>query len=179
MVFPTKIESERLKLIPLSLKQLSEEYVCWMNNSIVNEYLESGGNYTLELLELYLKTVEEKSIFFYAIILKANNKHIGNIKIDPINYKHGFAEYGIMMGDINEWGKGYAFEASNLVIKYCFEELKLRKICLGVISENIAAVNLYKKLGFIIEGIYKEHFLYKGDYCSCIRMAIFNPKRIK
>ena len=67
------------------------------------------------------------SMLFWAIHLKEGGKHIGNIKIDPVNKRHGLGEYGIMIGDSDEWGKGYAKEASELVIHHCFRDLRLRK----------------------------------------------------
>ena len=130
------IQSKRLTIKPLGLDFLSEKYVSWMNDSDVNKYLSSGGDYTIEKLKKFLTETEEKKILFWAIVIKESKNHIGNIKIDPIDYKNGIAEYGIMMGDKNEWGKGYAKEASKLVINYCFENLNLRKITLGVINNT-------------------------------------------
>jgi [ribosomal protein S5]-alanine N-acetyltransferase len=43
------------------------------------------------------------------------------------------------------------------------------------VEDNLPAVNLYKKLGFVTEGIYKDHGKYDGHYCNILRMAIFNP----
>jgi RimJ/RimL family protein N-acetyltransferase len=147
-----------------------------MNDAEVNQFLESGGNYTIEQLEAYLKSVVEKeNMFFWAIHIKENDEHIGNIKIDPINKKHGHGEYGILMGAKEYWGKGYAKEASLTIIDYCFNETGLRKMTLGVVEKNIAAVELYKKLGFEVEGVYKKHGIYNGEYCDIFRMALFNP----
>ena len=169
------IYTKRLTLKPLSLEHLSQEYVDWLNDEEVYRYLETGGNYTIEMLKHYLKDVEKKDIYFWAIHLKNNNLHIGNIKIDPVNFKHGLAEYGIMMGRRSEWGKGYAKEASNKVINFCFQKLHIRKITLGVVADNAVAVALYKKMGFVIEGVYKKHGFYDNKYCDTFRMALFNP----
>ncbi len=172
---PTLV-SERLNLIPLGLVHCSDNYISWMNNPQVNKYLESGGDYTLEKLHDFLKEVEASNILFWAIHLKSSNKHIGNIKIDPINKKHRYAEYGIMMGDPTEWGKGYAKEASIAVINYCFSEiLDLRKVNLGVHAKNISAVELYRKIGFIEEGRFRNHVETIDGYDDILRMAIFNP----
>lgn len=169
------LHSERLLLKPLSLEHLSEMYVQWMNDPDVYRYLETGGDYTLEKLKDFLNEVESKDILFWGIHIKANNLHIGNIKIDPINDKHGLGEYGILMGNKSEWGKGYAKEASLRIIDYCFNDLGLRKMTLGVIEDNLTAVNLYKKLGFIKEGRYLNHGIYQNRYSNLIRMALFNP----
>jgi RimJ/RimL family protein N-acetyltransferase len=59
-----------------------------------------------------------------------------------------------------------------------FTKCNLRKITLGVVSANVAAVELYEKCGFIKEGVYKNHGQYAGEYRDVIRMAKFN-KAIK
>ncbi|MBC7391680.1 MAG: GNAT family N-acetyltransferase [Opitutaceae bacterium] len=169
------LQSERLSLEPLSLKFNTKEYVSWLNNPDVYRYMETGGNYNSEMLTEYLQDVEKKDILFWAILIRSTNKHIGNIKIDPVNKRHGWGEYAIMIGDIHAWGQGYAFEASNLVIDYCFNILNIRKITLGVVQDNEAAYNVYKKLGFTDEGLYLNHGVYEGKYCNMIRMALFNP----
>lgn len=169
------ITTKRLILKPLTSEHLSQDYVNWLNDIEVYKYLETGGNFTIEMLQEYLKEVEKKDIYFWAIHKKEGNLHLGNIKIDPINMKHGIAEYGIMMGRKSEWGKGYATEATDAIIKFCFNSLNIRKLTLGVVSDNISAYKLYQKLGFEVEGIYKKHGKYQGKYCDIIRMALFNP----
>ena len=168
------ILSERLIYKPLSVKHTSEEYVSWMNDPDVNKYLESGSNYTVNLLDDFLKNVEQNDIYFWAIHLKKNGKHIGNIKIDPISTNNLIGEYGILIGDKGQWGKGYAAEASIAIVRFCFETIGLRKVTLGVVAENAAAVRLYKKIGFEQEGFYKGHSCCHGKHFDVIRMAIFN-----
>ena len=130
----------------------------------------------MEMLKDYLASVERNSdMLFWAIHLKHNGEHIGNIKIDPINKRHSLGEYGILMGEQSEWGKGYAKEASKVMLSYCFDTINLSKITLGVVERNAAAVQLYESLGFEIEGVYKKHGLYGNEYLDVLRMALFNP----
>ncbi len=176
MSYNKTLESERLLYKPLNSSYCNDSYLQWLNNKDVNRYMGITEPYTKEQLMDYLVTVEKNDkILFWAILLKVDNSHIGNIKIDPVNRYHGLGEYGIMMGDQTAWGKGYASEASETIIDYCFKEEGLRKIALGVVEENIPAVHLYKKLGFLTEGTYKKHGLWDGHYCDVLRMAIFNP----
>jgi RimJ/RimL family protein N-acetyltransferase len=166
------LESERLIYKRVSVEHVTEDYVNWINDSEVNMYLETRGNYTLDLLKLYVEEQYSKEIFFWAIHLKDSKKHIGNIKIDPINSKANSGEYGILMGDKINWGKGYAKEASLAIIKYCFESLKLSKITLGVIEDNINAVMLYKKIGFIIDEVKTDVGTYNNKISNALRMSL-------
>ena len=166
------LTSERLIFKRLSPEHVSESYLSWLNDSEVNSFLETKGNYTMDMLKSYLEEQYKKDIFFWAIHLKDSNRHIGNIKIDPINLENNSGEYGILMGDKLNWGKGYAKEASLSIIKYCFEELKLSKITLGVIEDNINAVALYKKLGFIIDEVKIGVGIYNNKLSNSLRMSL-------
>lgn len=165
-----KISTKRLLLKRLSLEHLSKEYLSWLNDSEVTKYLETRDGCKFGELELFLKEQEKKDIFFWAIHIKETGKHIGNIKIDPIDETQSSGEYGILMGDKHEWGKGYAYEASIAVIDFCFKSIGLSQVTLGVIEDNIGALKLYEKIGFEISSVNMEHGVYGGKLCNAIRM---------
>lgn len=166
------LTSERLLYTRLSNKHITNNYVSWLNDTEVNSYLETKGNYTLDKLKSYVEEQYNNEIYFWAIHLKDTNKHIGNIKIDPIDDETRAGEYGILMGDKQSWGKGFAKEASYRIIKYCFEELKLLKINLGVIEDNLKAVMLYKKMGFKIDEVKKDVGTYNNKMSNALRMSL-------
>jgi RimJ/RimL family protein N-acetyltransferase len=144
------LEGERISLYPLNLSFCSEKYLSWLNDSDVYAHLNEGGNYTMVDLYDFVNRSAKEGVLFWAIVLKEDNNHIGNIKIDKINLTELHGEYGIMIGEKSVWGRGYGAEASKIVIDYCFNNVGLEAINLGVHAENILAVNLYKKLGFSI-----------------------------
>ena len=86
------LESERLIFKRLSHDHASTEYLNWINDPEVNMYLETKGNYTMDMLKSYIEQQYSNEVFFWAIHLKDSNKHIGNIKIDPINFEHNSGE---------------------------------------------------------------------------------------
>ena len=95
---------------------------------------------------------------------------IGLLNIDNINRK---AEYYILLGEKSYKGKGYAKKASQLLLAYAFSSLKLNKVYLNVDAENIAAINLYEKLGFLCEGVFKEDLFHRGNFIDRKRYATF------
>lgn len=167
-----EIQSERLIFIRLSSRYANDDYLGWLNDPEVTVFLEINEEYTLSMLQAYIEQQSDKGVYFWAIHLRESNKHIGNIKIDPIDFNKGSGEYGIMIGDKNSWGKGYAKEASYRIIKYCFDELGLNTINLGVIEENTTAVELYTKMGFSIDEVNMNVGVYNGQMCNSLRMSI-------
>jgi len=88
----------------------------------------------------------------YSVILKENNKVIGNIDL-KINGNVG--EIGYVFND-KYWCKGYCTESCRAIIDYCFSELKLCKICADCVKTNFASIHILKdKLGFKL--IREEH----------------------
>ncbi len=167
------LQTERLTLNPVTQNHCTETYLGWLNDYEVNRFLETG-NYpsTINTLYDFISNQEKQKSLFLAIHLKSSDKHIGNIKIDGMHPIHRTAEYGILLGDKKEWGKGYAKEATQAVLTHCFNRLNIRKITLGVVKDNVAAVELYKKLGFEIEGCYINHCYYDGAYRDIYRMGL-------
>ena len=80
----------------------------------------------------------------------------------------------IAIGEDSYRGKGIGRFSMEWLIDYGFNKLKLHKINLGVIENNTVAVNLYKSLGFVIEGKMKDEIFCKGQYYNFLSMAIFN-----
>jgi RimJ/RimL family protein N-acetyltransferase len=55
------------------------------------------------------------------------------------------------------WGKGYGYEAMQLVLRFAFDELNLHRVQLTVFSYNERVIVLYEKLGFQHKGKYREY----------------------
>ena len=63
----------------------------------------------------------------FGIFLGDEFKHVGNIKLGPINSYHKRAEIGLMIGDKSVWGKGIATKVIRMVTHFGFSELNLLK----------------------------------------------------
>ena len=99
--------------------------------------------------------------------------HVGNIGLHNINQHSQIAELGIMIGEKSHWGKGIGEKAINLILKYAFYTVNVRKVYLNVYSKNKRARKLYEKCGFIAEGVFKEHLFRNGNYTDNVFMAVF------
>src|SRR5260370_22360467 len=111
-----KIVGERIFLEPLNPENFSSDYASWMQNQEVLRYLtgRTKAYSHQELKDYIIKMNESDANYFFGIFLKRGNLHIGNIKIGSIDPMHQFADIGLLIGNKNEWGKGYATEAISL-----------------------------------------------------------------
>ena len=77
---------------------------------------------------------------------------IGEVSLGGIDYLIGNAWLGIGVGERDFWGKGYGSEAAQLLLRFGFEEMNLRRVSLTVAEYNQRAIHAYEKIGFVIEG---------------------------
>jgi diamine N-acetyltransferase len=112
----------------------------------------------------------------YLRIRKENDKKIGTIGLSNIDYRNQKAEYGVLIGELDEQGKGYAKEASDILIDYGFYELNLQKIYLKVFHDNKAAIRLYKKLQFKEEGLLRKEIYKNGLFKDVLVMSILREE---
>lgn len=142
------LTGDLVRLRPLTETDATEDYAAWLNDPVVNQYLETRS-VTIDELKTYIREkTESPTAMLFGIVWKENGKHIGNVKLEPIDREKGEATMGILIGDKNYWGKGAATEATNVLCAYAFDVLKLKAISLGVIAENLAAIRVYEKCGF-------------------------------
>lgn len=83
------------------------------------------------------------------------NSPIGSIDLfdfDPINKRAGI---GILIVE-KERNRGYASEALELFVNYCFTKLQLHQIYCNITADNQASLQLFKKHNFTLIGLKKE-----------------------
>ena len=172
------IVGTQIYLRPLEHEDLNENYLRWLNDPQVNRYMESGiFPYTkTELERFYGQSVGSQNQVILAIIDKQTNQHIGNVKLGPINWIHRKATFGILIGDKQFWGKGIGSEATRLMVEYGFQRLNLRRIDLGVYAEHQAAVRIYEKLGFKVEGRFRQDLFHEDQYKDRLWMGLLRSE---
>lgn len=169
------LENNILLLTPLSLKELNGNYIHWLNDPDVCRYNSHNGNYTLQKAIAYINNVSKKNnIQVFAVYLKENNKHIGNISLQQINTANLSAELAYLFGEKEEWGKGYATQATNMLIDYAFNTLKLHRLYLGTHQNNIAMQKVAQKCGFVQEGVQTDALYKNGKFYNTIHYALIN-----
>ena len=152
------LETDRLYVRSLVSADVTQDYVDWLNDPEVNRFLESRfSRATFADVEQYVQSVsQDDDSYFLGIFLKSDQKHIGNIKLDAIDHYHRRGIIGLMLGDKQEWGKGYATEAIRVLTQYGLEELKLLKLSAGCYESNMGSKRAFEKVGYQIEGLLRN-----------------------
>ncbi len=155
----TEIYSHNLFYRLLNPTDVTENYVRWLNDPEINQYLESRHSYhTLDSCQLFVaEMLKNKNQHLFGIFLKSNNTHIGNIKLGFIDPNHHTGQMGILIGEKQQWGKGFATEAIKELTNWGFKSLRLQKIEAGCYDENIGSLRAFLKAGYQVEGFLRSH----------------------
>lgn len=70
------------------------------------------------------------------------------------------------------WGLGVGKELLQYLIDWSKNSGIIKKINLKVRTDNIRAIRLYKKLGFLEEGVIKRDFLMNGEFYDSFLMGL-------
>ncbi|OHB19563.1 MAG: hypothetical protein A2854_00780 [Parcubacteria group bacterium RIFCSPHIGHO2_01_FULL_56_18] len=156
------LNGERVTLRTLHPEDTSEEHASWLNDPIINRYLETRSTTLPELREYIAKKFESADALLLGIFWKETGEHIGNIKLEPIDLKEKTAMLGLLIGAKKYWGQGIGTESTALVTNFAFQNLELGEIRLGVIADNKPAIRVYEKCGFVIDHIEKDGINHDG-----------------
>jgi [ribosomal protein S5]-alanine N-acetyltransferase len=169
------LESDRLYYREVKVSDIEDGYYSWMNDRTVVQFLESRHKPVSKenLRDYILERNGDTNGLFLAIVDKEKNKHIGNIKLGPINSIHRYGDIGIILGEKKYWGKGLATEAIETITNFGFKNLDLNKITAGCYENNVGSLKAFQKAGFEIEYVQKKQYLFEGKFINAFRLCRF------
>jgi UDP-4-amino-4,6-dideoxy-N-acetyl-beta-L-altrosamine N-acetyltransferase len=170
------LKGTKIMLRPLQAGDL-EKTIMWRNDPTIREAaMAHPFPVTRELEKTWFDQVlnnKGNDTIYFAIATTQNDDFVGYLYLHRINWISRTCYFSIYIGEEANRGKGYGAESLQLILEYAFNVLNLRKVLLEVNASNTAAIALYEKTGFVIEGTLKEHVYYNGKYLDVNIMSFF------
>jgi RimJ/RimL family protein N-acetyltransferase len=166
------LKGKKTQLVPLESDDLARSR-SWANDEFLcSKMLRVLPVTQYEQEKWYQDIIKNPSKIVFAIKKLDRKEHIGNTGLYHIDWINRRAEFWILIGEQNSWAQGIGAEVVSLMKHYAFNNLNLNKLYLNVGADNCEAINLYKNLNFVQEGILKEHYYIQGKYLDIITMSI-------
>lgn len=124
-------------------------------------------------VESYKTWFEEKTCVMFKFVAKENSEPVGYGGLFNISPSAKKGEIGYIILEEN-WGKGFASEATEKIIEFGFKELQLNKIFALIEPANKASKRDIEKYGFEVEGLLKQNDFAQGKYFDVLYYALFN-----
>ena len=147
--------------------------VQWINDEKNNRYLHYDLPLSVEKTKVWFQNKSENRL---DCVIEYEGIPVGLIGLIGIDAQSRKAEFYISMGRDDFKRKGIATESTKLLLSYAFDVLNMNKIYLNVDEENIAACNLYEKIGFTLEGRFIQDLFHRGKLINRLRYAILKEK---
>lgn len=90
------------------------------------------------------------------IITDFENNALGTLELFEFDPYHSRAGVGVMIFEQSDRRKGTASEALTLLFDYCKNELGINQVYANVSEANLASLNLFKSLEFLLVGVKKN-----------------------
>lgn len=179
MQYYKKLIGDRIYLSPKGASDDEiQKFTEWMNDFEVTDYIGRSGNLITLIGEKdYLENIakDSKNRNFDIITLN-NNKLIGTVSLENINFIERSAILGIFIGDKDFRNNGYGKEAIKLLLEYGFKYLNLHSIRLDLLAVNERAHKCYLRCGFRDTGCSREEIFLNGKYYDKLHMDILESE---
>jgi RimJ/RimL family protein N-acetyltransferase len=143
------IEGDLVALGP-ARRDLLPLYQRWANDFAVTRTTGLAARVmTLEAEEAWFAAISsgERNVAF-TIYERATQRPIGLCGLHDLDLRHRTAEFGLMIGAKDCWGRGYGSEVTRLTLDYGFNVLGLHNVMLQVFASNARGLRAYQRAGF-------------------------------
>ncbi len=168
------LSDDLIYLRKLEASDLDRTWI-WINDPAV--YLKIGSLVPVSKsaqLKWFERTDQSAEKIIFAICLKEDNTHVGNVSLDSIETRHRTARLSIFIGDTAQRGQSIGSRAIRLLADYAFAFLNLNRVWCKATAGDERIVRFYEHLGFRIEGVMRQHEFIDGQY---VDKAIFGLLR--
>ncbi|MBT3209997.1 MAG: GNAT family N-acetyltransferase [Bacteroidetes bacterium] len=132
---------------------------------IIRKYVENSHLDIYETKQLRLM-IDAKNM--------SENSTIGAIDMFDFDPYHNRAGIGILIGEDENKGKGYASAALELFINYAFSHLGLHQLFCNITANNDHSLNLFRKHKFEIVGEKKEWIKTHEEFLNEYMLQLIN-----
>jgi ribosomal-protein-alanine N-acetyltransferase len=162
---PIHLSYRKYYLRTLTSSDVSEKYLRWVRDPEVTKYLDIKNNRydNIDVLYDYVNTFENvNNKFLFGVFDNKDNAHIGNASVYNIHYRNGTFDIGYLIGEKEYWGKNASVELLVMLLKFSFDDLKLRKFFGGLYANHLQSRFVLRRMGFVQEACLKDYLMFEG-----------------
>lgn len=169
---------EKIRLVPLEKTRHFDNMLRWLNDPDVTNRTLMGdfpiGKLTEEAWFDRLTSADPLVATEVVFAIETlDGTHIGVTGVHMIEWRHGAAKTGTLIGPADCRGKGYGSEAVTLRTRYAFDVLGLRLLLSEVFDDNPRMIRALEKAGYQRVGLIPRRFWKRGGYRDLVTLAIY------
>lgn len=167
-----ELAGEKIRIVPMErhhiqgLYEIGDDKVIWSHLPKTIYTLNDMKSFVEEALYKKETGIE----FPFVVLLRDNDKIIGSTRFLDISNLNKSLEIGWTWYAPSVWGTHINTECKYLLLKYCFETLKLVRVQFKTDERNVRSQKAIEKIGGVKEGILRNHMIRKD---GTLRNSVF------
>lgn len=109
----------------------------------------------------------------YFVVESNDGVFLGAANVKNIHWVHRHGDYGLYVVPGQGRNPLAAVEAAVLVLDFAFNTLNLHKVFGNIMSHNATSLRFNEGLGFVREGVLREHAWHEGRFVDLVQVALF------
>lgn len=162
------IQGRRVSLRPVAQADLPLIHR-WMNHPEVWRYMDYERPFALADVK---EDIERSRAEGHPYIIMVGDRAIGRIGINQLRRRDRICSLYMFVGEPEFWGQGYAQDAVMTLLGYAFDRWDLLQVELWTLADNIRAVAMYEKCGFIGEARLRRRSFKQGQWVDRMVMSV-------
>lgn len=174
-------KGELVRLSAMDVDEQSKAFSRWSRDSEFSRLINSGVASTAspKAIQKWLeKELDEQTVnqHWFSIRKLDDDALLGEIDLYVYNWPGRDAFVGLGIGEREFWGKGYGTDVMNVILRYAFTEINLKRVTLTVFEYNPRAIRSYEKAGFRHEGRVRQALHKEGRRWDMLFMGILREE---
>lgn len=159
MITSNLLRGEKVRLMAIENRDIPTMAHWWNDSEFLRNYDTSPAFPKTEdqLSRMIADEQSDSNGYLFGIRPLAADDLIGLLQLNGIQWSHRTSYISVGIGDGHYRGRGMGQDAMELGLRFAFQELNMHRVFLTVIGYNAQAIALYELLGFVREGVYREH----------------------
>jgi RimJ/RimL family protein N-acetyltransferase len=173
-----------VRLSAFDPEEMSKAFPRWYQNSEYLRLLNSSAR-PMQSPKAEMKWMEKEvgemslGSYFFSIRTLAEDNLIGELGLDVVSWPGRDAFVGLGIGETEFWSKGYGTDIMNVLLRFAFTEINLKRVTLTVFEYNPRAIRSYEKAGFRHEGRKRLSLSREGRRWDELYMGILREEWIE
>jgi RimJ/RimL family protein N-acetyltransferase len=165
-----------VRLRPLAPTDV-DHMMTWVNDpEIVGNFATFAGkpitrDEELAYIERMLASTSDR---VFAIEREPDGAYLGNVGIHQIHWPSRVGRLACIIAARAEMGKGHGSAAIRAVLAWAFDDARLHKVWLMCFRENLRAQGIYRRIGFVDEGILREEYFHQDRWHDMVRLSMLD-----
>lgn len=171
------MENQLIKLRALEPEDIDLLYT-WENDTLLWKVSNTLAPFSRNTLRRYIENahddIYDAKQLRLMIVDKETNKTVGCIDLFDFEPFHLRAGVGILVYESEDRRKGFAKEALNLLIEYCFTHLHFHQLYCNITDDNDASIKLFQNAGFVQTGCKIDWLKYCNEWKNELIFQLVN-----